>query len=755
MARVPVTTEFARPTQALGNERLRFSQARDFAGPAVQQFGQALGQAGEAFDRIEATYDEADALRLDNQLRETVRERTLTGEDAFLKRRGFNAGEGAEPFVGELQGEAERLLQGARSERARSMARRAFATRLETTQQTIGSHAVREMESARLEQSNARISGAVTDAIDARGTDQFAVNLGLAQQELGTTAARLGWSPEQLSEENEKLVSNTYAQTVLAFDAEDGEPTRALAFLEENKDAILPSEQARLTSALAPRVDAAWADGEVAGGALDKYLVAPPVEASPEGAAAAPGRIVTSSEQQGSVASVLSGQGNLPPAVVAGFLGNFEVEGGYGGARGDGGTASGIAQWRGDRRANFRRQFGKDPHQASAAEQAQFVVWELNNPQQAGMTVAQRDRILAAKTPGEAAALIDQYYERSSGQHRDRRVKEAERFAADGVAPGAPGVAADPRLDSRQMRDAVDAYISENPGLSERRKQALYAAADQAVNVARADRAQAEQDADRRLQDWLSENMPGPDDLTSVDAIPASIRSGISPSTIAALQNRVQITQARAEDRAARLEAGRAAQLEAEAVFELYTMSDAELARTDLRKYAGRIGIERLGPWFERAEVANRRVSGGGGAFVKGDRIASRIDTLGKDFKASRSLDADADERKLWADVRGYVEERVAGRADKDVTDEELRSIILGGFQEAQVAGSGWFGSNFGNSTVPRAQLPSGAEVDLDDIPKAAAADVRAGLKRSGVNNPTTSQIWTAYQELRAKGVYQ
>lgn len=111
--------------------------------------------------------------------------------------------------------------------------------------------------------------------------------------------------------------------------------------------------------------------------------------------------------------------------VQAGFLGNFEVEGGYGGALGDGGSASGIAQWRHDRRANFRVLFGKEPHLASKAEQARFVVWEMRNPGKAGMTVAQRDAILAAKSPEEAAALIDRHYERSSGAHRGRRQAEA------------------------------------------------------------------------------------------------------------------------------------------------------------------------------------------------------------------------------------------------------------------------------------------------------------------------------------------
>lgn len=134
---------------------------------------------------------------------------------------------------------------------------------------------------------------------------------------------------------------------------------------------------------------------------------------------------------QSAVAATLSAAG-LPAPVVAGFLGNFEAEGGYSGAKGDGGTAHGIAQWRGERQTNFQRVIGKPVSQASHEEQAKFVLWEMQNPEAAGMTVGQRDAILAAKTPAEAAALIDQYYERSSGEHRGKRVTAAARFGGTG-----------------------------------------------------------------------------------------------------------------------------------------------------------------------------------------------------------------------------------------------------------------------------------------------------------------------------------
>lgn len=138
-------------------------------------------------------------------------------------------------------------------------------------------------------------------------------------------------------------------------------------------------------------------------------------------------------QAQTTVASTLSA-GGLPSPVVAGFLGNFDVEAGYGGAQGDGGTAGGIAQWRKERRDAFVAKWGVDPTKADHETQAKHVVWELTTPEgrkAAGISDDQAKQILAAKTPGEAASLIDQYYERSDGKARDRRIAAANGFAAN------------------------------------------------------------------------------------------------------------------------------------------------------------------------------------------------------------------------------------------------------------------------------------------------------------------------------------
>lgn len=134
--------------------------------------------------------------------------------------------------------------------------------------------------------------------------------------------------------------------------------------------------------------------------------------------------------------------------VTAGLLGNLQVEGGYKGAKGDGGNSHGIVQWNGTRLDNFKRVIGKSPSESSVTEQMNFVKWELDNYEKSGALVynkadklspkQQYERIMNASSPEQAAEYIDKYYERSSGEHRQKRVNYATSFA--GALGGGNGV---------------------------------------------------------------------------------------------------------------------------------------------------------------------------------------------------------------------------------------------------------------------------------------------------------------------------
>jgi hypothetical protein len=325
-------------------------------------------------------------------------------------------------------------------------------------------------------------------------------------------------------------------ETMLLADDYDG----ALASLERNRGRLDREAELSLTR----RIDDGLDNRRTLSRAQEAVHGARPPVSAPESSLAVSGA-------PGEVADVLARQG-WSDAVVAGFLGNFEVEGGYTGARGDGGTASGIAQWRGERRANFRRMFGKEPHDASTADQANFVLWEMANPEAAGMTTAQRNAILAAGTPEEAAALIDQYYERSSGAHRGRR-QEAARGYHGGVSQ------APQRHDLNDVYAGIDARADEE-GWSPEETESVKA---QAARIVARDEtlltrqfADAADDAARVIA-----SLPG--GLTNIGQIPRSVRERMDPTDVVELEQGIRERhEAAAEQAQEDAQARRAAELE-------------------------------------------------------------------------------------------------------------------------------------------------------------------------------------------------
>ncbi len=145
------------------------------------------------------------------------------------------------------------------------------------------------------------------------------------------------------------------------------------------------------------------------------------------------GRTVGGGVQGGATANAAAalkyfeGKG-LTPAQSAGIVGNLQAESGKNlnpAAIGDGGAAWGIAQWHPDRRKIWEDATGKvwqeDGTSPGFAEQLQFVIYELNRSESRALR-----QLRSTETAAEAAASFDQYYERSSGAHRDRRIAYAE-----------------------------------------------------------------------------------------------------------------------------------------------------------------------------------------------------------------------------------------------------------------------------------------------------------------------------------------
>lgn len=96
---------------------------------------------------------------------------------------------------------------------------------------------------------------------------------------------------------------------------------------------------------------------------------------------------------------------------------------------GDGGRAYGLAQWHPDRQERFKRIYGKDIRESSFKEQLAFVDWELNNAESKAGNL-----LRMSSDAGQAAAIVDQYYERSAGFHRQKRINTANRLSGGQVS---------------------------------------------------------------------------------------------------------------------------------------------------------------------------------------------------------------------------------------------------------------------------------------------------------------------------------
>lgn len=108
----------------------------------------------------------------------------------------------------------------------------------------------------------------------------------------------------------------------------------------------------------------------------------------------------------------------LTRAQAVGLAGNIYQESKFNEkAVGDGGKAHGIAQWHPARRE------GVDILNMSFEDQVTYLIDELKGPEKNALS-----KLTAAKTAGDAAYVVDKFYERSNGKSVKTRQKMAGMF---------------------------------------------------------------------------------------------------------------------------------------------------------------------------------------------------------------------------------------------------------------------------------------------------------------------------------------
>ncbi|MEU0500698.1 phage tail tip lysozyme [Nocardia sp. NPDC005998] len=121
------------------------------------------------------------------------------------------------------------------------------------------------------------------------------------------------------------------------------------------------------------------------------------------------------------------------PEQAAGILGNMQVESGFDtGAYNPAEGAIGLCQWEGGRRHALEAFAASDPQHRSVTDwslQVDFMIHELK-----GSESGAYGHLTSATSAAAAAAAFDQYYERSSGEARGKRVANANSIASSMAA---------------------------------------------------------------------------------------------------------------------------------------------------------------------------------------------------------------------------------------------------------------------------------------------------------------------------------
>jgi hypothetical protein len=172
-----------------------------------------------------------------------------------------------------------------------------------------------------------------------------------------------------------------------------------------------------------------WQGGTMASGlpaALGASNTPPPPTGPLAGAMRAPAPAAAASGGNPGLVFEEFKKHGVPDHIAYGALGNFKQESGFNPtAFNEGEGAFGMGQWRGDRLENLKRfadANGTDP--SDPRTQVAFTVHEWQTTERGAW-----DKIAQSRDPAEAAAAIDQHYERSSGEHREARVKNAVDYA--------------------------------------------------------------------------------------------------------------------------------------------------------------------------------------------------------------------------------------------------------------------------------------------------------------------------------------
>lgn len=512
------------PLPSMRLEAANISSVSQAIGEGLQSLGASGQQAAVAFEELNARQDE-NIVRASDA---AAAPRLAEAEAGFRALRGVQVNDQQlQATNARFDSIREDAMREFTTPRQRQLFQRVFEQRRAAATERLRFHTIEQVRIGQVETSEAQIATAAGLAVDHHADpDEFSAQLETVDGATRTLAQAQGWSEDRRIAFRAEHVSNIHRRIVETLRA-SGEQGPRLAEAHLNRfsaDIDDEDERASRESLQGPLRQLRGIDNYRA--VLEYEASNPPASANAPSASgsesppapgetARPGRVVATGVA-GQLGQSLTQQG-LPAHVVAGFLGNIQQESSFNPrGSGDGGTAHGYAQWRAERVTNFQRTVGVHPRDATPAQTARFIKWEMDNPGQAGMTVAQRDQILGARTAEEAARLIDRFYERSDGRHREQRARNARNFYEGGTSETELTVPT-PSIGGTERRYQAAYELARQRGWSQQDLDEVLARVDGDARRSRELLAEQETVASREVAAQVAER--GADNITSADQL--------------------------------------------------------------------------------------------------------------------------------------------------------------------------------------------------------------------------------------------
>lgn len=270
MARVPTIQNPTVEARGIQPAAMSDAKVRDSSTPGAfgADIGTSMSQLGQAADGAadvlfaadleeKKRQNEAEAKDAESALIEYERQLLHDPKTGYMNKSGRAAVDGREEVVKSLREKARELGGTLKSPYAQRYFKESTDPRIGARSVDVSKHASRQQAAWEAVQSEARVEGAVDDAVNsAVGADgspdmrQIGINSALARTEIHEQAEREGWPSEKVTLEIERVQSTIHKGVIGRLLAQPGGVMDAKEYYGQNRDEVSGTDKSEIEAAL-------------------------------------------------------------------------------------------------------------------------------------------------------------------------------------------------------------------------------------------------------------------------------------------------------------------------------------------------------------------------------------------------------------------------------------------------------------------------------------------------------------------------